>query len=480
MASADSTSAYQEALTEAVLSTGLDPDEADLLEQRLIGLGFTHSGAVVHYLSGKLRVLSSRAAALVTLESSVVAAGAPAPPAATLELTQTLGELVERVLEHHDRVILARTKSPEPTESAVTATAADVGHDAYLSLAKYQGRSVALSERMNAAAVGEMAKHLSKHGTLETIPSVSNPSYASKVGSKRELGLGELADGTQTKLLLDSDSSKAARTIAAVQENIKCVMLAVLAAFSRLIRADAYGGGGDGIIAVPGEKREVRVNLCTASVDRLIWRLVQAGNNFPPDGAAQYVTLVDGVLYIFLQHCEQCTMHPSAIINYMLDNTPQIFKYVPADDASATSTHTDAMAPPGKGGRGVCTGWISNGVCNKYLAGTCPLDHPPNAQGCMHGVTSGGGSCGSPYPKWGGKGNHGGGWNGGGWNGGGFGAGQPNPNWWANWQAPMQQWVNQNSWGGKGGGGPPSGGKGGGKGGGGKGKGKGKGWGKGW
>lgn len=477
MVSAESTSAYQDALTEAVMGTGLDPGEADLLEQRLIHLGITHSGAIVHYMSGQLRVLSSRAAALVTLEASVVAAGAPAPPTASPALTQTLGELVERVLEHHDRVVMARTKSPEPAKSAPAATAADVGHDAYLALAKYQGRGVALNERMNAAVVGEMAKHLNKHGTLESIPSVSNPSYASKVGSKRDLGLGEMADGTQAKLLLDSDSSKAARTIAAVQENTKCVLLAVLAAFSRLIRADAYGGGGDGIIAVPGEKREVRVNLCATSVDRLIWRLVQAGNSFPPDGAAAYVTLVDGVLYIFLQHCEQCTMHPSAIINYMLDNTPQIFKYTAADDVSSASTQSDAPAAP-KGARGVCTGWISNGSCNKYLAGTCPLDHPPNAQGCMHGVSSGGGNRGSPYAR-GGKGNHSGGWNGGGWSGGGYGAGQPN--WWANWQAPMQQWINQHSpWGGKGGGGQPNGGKGGGKGGGGKGKGKGKGWGKGW
>ena len=38
MVSAESTSAYQDALTEAVMGTGLDPGEADLLEQRLIHL----------------------------------------------------------------------------------------------------------------------------------------------------------------------------------------------------------------------------------------------------------------------------------------------------------------------------------------------------------------------------------------------------------------------------------------------------------
>ena len=476
MATADAAEAialFKANLEGAVDAAGLDSANASRLESKLLSNGIINLGGVAHYEHGGLRNASTRGPTLVQLEALILVAAGSRAPDATAVLSQTLAELADRCVSSYDRIVSDRAKPVDATAAAAT-NKADLGRKCYDDLHRFHNKVVVLGDKLDLSKVGDMRAEILKTGYLTQVPSVGNPGYASRVGTLSQMGLGSMADGSTASIQVSSVSGTMARMIETVQHNLRSVLYAVLAAFSRPIRLDAFGGGVAGVILMPGENKTVRLQLCLDSVERFIWRLAKCGNNYTDDATADYILLCDNVLYEFLQICEKRAMHPSDILTYMIDQTPRIFKPRAADDVSSSggapeSNKSDAT-PPGAS-RGVCSNWLQNGQCRKYQDGQCGAEHPNNAQGALHG-NGRRIEYGTPYKQqrpqgnssWnnqGGWGNNHNQWNGGGWN-------NQSDGSWPN--GSYGKWPPKDKGGGKGGG------KGKGKGKGGKGKGKGKWW----
>jgi hypothetical protein len=465
---------FQDALASAVQLSNLDRNDADRLYARMKAHQMLGVSNVAHFEGGSLRGAEgdARAAAIDRYKNALIGGGPGASPANSPALTFTLSALVDSCLAHFKG---AQEKKESKDSESSEEVASKKG---YGNLLRYQGKHVALDSRLSHLQMGQLVKSVSQNDCLESIPGVLEVRFANRAGSQRRANMGNMSDGSALVLSVQGDGAPPAsiKSYPQVHHNLRALIYAMTAALSRPISATAFGGGDSGIVSVPGEGRQVRVQLDLDTAEQLIWRMVSATADFP--SLPKYVTMVDHVLFEFVRQCEPLKMHPSEVIDQMIGTTPNIFKpshYVdapaaaeaPAAGGGAPPTTTAAAGGGGDGSLSVCTSWLSNGSCRKYIDGTCPASHPLKMQGALRGTT---GRRKAPYPQtnWGGSG----GWGGGGpqWS---------EPDWSGNW-GPPHNW-NQDwgpGWGGGGkwareqGKGKKSGGKGKGKGGKGRGKGK--------
>lgn len=464
--------AFQDALANAVSLSGLERSEADRLYSRMKAHHMLGVSKVAHFEGGLLRGAegAARAAAIDRYKNVLIGGGPGASPADSPELTITLSDLVDSCLAHFKG---ARDKK----ESKDTDSEEVFSKKGYGDLLKYQGKHVPLDSRLSHLQVGKLVKAVSQNDCLESIPGVLEVRFANRAGSQRQATMGNMSDGSALVLSVQGDGAPptSVKSYPQVHHNLRALIYAMCAALSRPISATSFGGGDSGIVSVPGEGRQVRVQLDLETAEQLIWRLVSATAEFT--SLTKYVAMIDHVLFEFVRQCEPLKMHPSEVIDLMIGTTPAIFKpanyadtpaAAEAPAAAGAAPAAPAAAPTGGGGGGassVCTSWLANGNCRKYVDGTCPASHPLKLQGALRGSS---GRRMEPYPQqnWGGSG---------GWGGGGRQWGESD--WSGNW-APPQNW-NQDwnqGWGGGGkwshGKSKKSGGKGKGKGGKGKGKGK--------
>ena len=464
---------FEDALARAVQVAGLPRDEASRLWRRMVAHRMVGVTKVAHFEGGALRGADgpARAAAIDRYKNALIGGGPGAAPANSPELVTTLSDLVDSCLAlykgNRDK------KDPKDTTDDSEVVASKTG---YQNLLKYQGKQVPLDSRLSHLQMGKLVKAITQNDCLESIPGVMEVRFANRAGSQRQTTMGNLSDGSALVLSVQGDSAPTTtvKSYPQVHHNLRALVYAITAAMSRTISRNSFGGGDAGIVSVPGEGRQVRVQLDLDTAEQLIWRLVSATAEFTV--FREYVTMVDHVLYEFVRQCEPLKMHPSEVIDLMLGTTPKIFapgNYTSAAPAAAEAPAAAAngapatIAPAGGGGAGqaVCSNWLANGNCRKYNEGACPAGHPPKMQGALRGS----GRRPEPYPQ-----------NWGGWGGWGGGGGQWGDNEatrsWAHSQNWNQDW-NQGGWGG--GGKWRQGGKGGSKKGkgedkGGKGKGKGK------
>ena len=464
---------FLDSLSNAARIAGLATPEANRLFQRMKAANLVGVNKIAHFEAGILRVAdgNGRAQAVDRLKQVLIGGGPGASPADTHELVTTLSALVDSCLDHY------KTSREKKGPDAVDSSEEKSSKKGYRDLYRFQGKLVDLDSRLNSSQMGKMVIQVTQNDCLESIPGVQDVRYANRAGAQRQTTIGNMTDGSAVTVSVQGDGAVplGIKSFGQVHHNLRALIYAITAALSRTITTTAYGGGDSGIVSVPGEGRQVRVQLDLDTAERLIWRLVSATAEFTSLGA--YVDMIDLVLYEFVKQCEPLKMHPSEVIMLMLGTTPALFKPAPrAADAPAASPAAPAADPgalainayggPPNNGTAVCHHWLTNGNCRKYVDGTCPSGHPAKMQGALRG-----GGRATPYPAWGGWGGGGGQWadnevarswdasqhwnpNQGGWGGGG-------------------KWKEWNQGGGKGGG-KGAGGKGGGKGKGKKGKGKGK------
>ena len=216
----------------------------------------------------------------------------------------------------------------------------------------------------------------------------------------------------------------------------------------------------------------MRLQMDLASADRLIFKLIKCATAFQAD-LDGYVNMCDRVIFEFLKLGEPLTMHPSDIVNHLVEVRPNLFAYSyesgdsgdsrRSESKSTASGAADGAAPKDGAGRAICKSWLENGNCRAFNEGKCESSHPPARQGAL--MNSG---------KRGGGGGGGGSWY--------------HPYSGSNWQQGQSGWnSNQSGWNsgwnqskgkgkGSGGKGKGGGGKSAGKGGSGKGKGGGGRW----
>ena len=242
--------------------------------------------------------------------------------------------------------------------------------------------------------IGRMRKEILEFDYIETFPSVRNVPLASRHGARRDISLGQLSDGNTVSVSLSGEGQVgSAKTFPAVQHNIRALLHGILAAYSRPISVSAYGGTQAGVVRVPAESRQIRVQLCQNKADRLLWKILGLATSFGQDLNA-YIDCCDAVMFEFAKHCEQMTMHPSDVIDYLIDQRPALFS--PAEDVSSMSSGSgrsrSSAAPtapaeaPIKGGKaGICSNWLQNGSCRGHREGTCVADHPVAQQGALKG-----------------------------------------------------------------------------------------------
>ena len=460
----DDIKSFLDALASAVSLSGLASPEASRLFNRMKAANMVGVSRIVHFEGGSLRGAdgAQRAPAIDRLKNALIGGGPGASPLNSPELVTTLSDLVDSCLAHHKG---ARDKK----ESKDTPDSEEVASKkGYGDLFKYQGKHVDIDSRLSHLQMGKLVKAVGQFDCLESIPGVMEVRFANRAGSQRQTTVGNMTDGSSLTFSVQGDgaTTAAVKSYPQVHHNLRALIYAITAALSRTISATSFGGGEAGIVGVPGEGRQVRVQLDLDTAEKLIWRLVSATSEFTVIG--NYVAMIDNVLYEFVKQCEPLKMHPSEVITLMLGTTPAIFKpgrYLDTPAAAELPAAANS-SPPAEGGSStnsgaVCTNWLANGNCRKYNEGTCTAGHPPKMQGALRG----GGRRSDPYPQpgWGGGKNWNQDW------------GQ-NQDWGSSWN---QDW-NQGGWGGggkKGHGGGKGAGKKGGKGKkGSKGKGKGKWW----
>ncbi len=334
--------AFQDALANAVSLSGLERSEADRLYSRMKAHHMLGVSKVAHFEGGLLRGAegAARAAAIDRYKNVRIGGGPGASPADSPELTITLSDLVDSCLAHFKG---ARDKK----ESKDTDSEEVFSKKGYGDLLKYQGKHVPLDSRLSHLQVGKLVKAVSQNDCLESIPGVLEVRFANRAGSQRQATMGNMSDGSALVLSVQGDGAPptSVKSYPQVHHNLRALIYAMCAALSRPISATSFGGGDSGIVSVPGEGRQVRVQLDLETAEQLIWRLVSATAEFT--SLTKYVAMIDHVLFEFVRQCEPLKMHPSEVIDLMIGTTPAIFKPANYADTPAAAEAPPLCAPAG-------------------------------------------------------------------------------------------------------------------------------------
>ena len=470
-----STELFDLIIARAAGDAGISGDEADRVFERLKQNKLDNVTGLAHFEFGLLRNENTRPDGLNKLKALIVGPGAGAAPDDAPELNTMLSSLADGIakawVEHTTAVDNRNGNGKSEKDDEVSDR--NAATSAYADLDRWQGRAVSLEDKVSAGCIGRMRKEVLSSSHIETVPSVRNVPKASKTGTKREVNIGELSDGNTVRFQVAGDGgSMNAKSLDKVQDNMRALITAIVAAYSRPIAPSAYGGGQAGYVRVPMEARQVRLQMDLASADRLIFKLIKCATAFQAD-LDGYVNMCDRVIFEFLKLGEPLTMHPSDIVNHLVEVRPNLFAYSyesgdsgdsrRSESKSTASGAADGAAPKDGAGRAICKSWLENGNCRAFNEGKCESSHPPARQGAL--MNSG---------KRGGGGGGGGSWY--------------HPYSGSNWQQGQSGWnSNQSGWNsgwnqskgkgkGSGGKGKGGGGKSAGKGGSGKGKGGGGRW----
>ena len=409
---------YDTAIARAAGDAGISGAEADRVFQRLEQYKLDTVAGLAHFEFGLLRSESTRPAGLAKLKTLVTGPGASAAPSDSPELNTMLSSLADGIATAWLQHMAAANKGHGSaggnggTDKDEDSSDRSAALSAYSDLDKWQGRVISLEDKMAAPSLGRMRKEAQSQQHIETVPSVRNVPMASKTGMKREVNIGQLSDGGTVRFSVAGEGTVAnANTFSKVQHNVRALINGIVAVYSRPISPSAYGGGKAGYVRVPMENRQVRVQMCVASGDRLIWKLVESATQYGADVEA-YIQACDRVIFEFLKLGETLTMHPSDVVNHLIEVRPNLFTYSyesgaalkarraapgPANGGAGT---TENPAPKNTDGRAICKSWLENGSCRLYNEGKCEANHPAGRQGALMGGgrrSSGGGGY-APYP----------------------------------------------------------------------------------
>ena len=420
---------FNDILADGVEACKLPSAEAGRLYARLKHNDILTVGTLARFSNSSLRAANTRTNGLDLLKQLLIGAGPGTGPTDSPQLEQTLAYLADHCTGQYGAELASMYSAAPPAGSAAPKATADAddrtsAKAAYSDLFRYQGHNVPLDCKLAAGTIGRMRKEVIESDYIESIPSVKNVPLACRLGARRDISLGQMADGNTVSVSLSGEGNVgAAKTFAAVQHNVRALLYGILAALSRPISLTAYGGGQSGIVRVPAESRQIRLQFSLAKCDRLVWKLIELATGFGADVNA-YINTCDNAIFEFAKHCEAVTMHPDEIVDYLIDQRPALFST--ADDgfsisgsssrSRGSSTGTPAPGPQdtasgGEGKNGICSSWLQNGGCRKYNEGTCLADHPPSQKGALKGA---GQRRYQPYPQpayqqpW--NSGHGGGW----------------------------------------------------------------------
>ena len=395
--------AFEQAMRGAVAASGLEALQAGYMHQRLHDHRLDGSAGWWHFQAGQLRSTASRPVAVTGIKDLVVGPGGNTAADNTAELLVTLSHIGDAVCNHY----IATGYGTAATKTATADSPSEevkLSKESYRDLATNQNVFVELPNKMAAGPVGRLRREVVQNNYVESLPDVTRIPLASKVGARREVGLGGFGEEKLTISVSGDGAVSAATTITAVQHNTRVLIYALLAVMSRQITATAFGGGSAGVVPMPGEKKHIRVQLCAAKAERLLWALTHAASAFGGD-VASYAAMVNNVLYEFLRESEKLTMHPSDIVDLICDTRQSLFRVGAGETAShssgASSAHSATPttdAAPGGARHGVCSSWLANGACRAYNDGTCTLDHPANL--CAVGRGNGRRGATQNQPAW--------------------------------------------------------------------------------
>ena len=426
---------FETVFGEVVEQADLDDAEAQKLLERLESFELDTVTAVAMWddqslLGGP----AARPAGLARLRQDVMGAGTTPPPVDSNRLRNTIGLLADRLarkwveLQEQARsgggIEPVNKQNLEKRDSDVEAT---IARSSYVALERLQGRSIGLNGKVAPAAVARAAREMSNNASVANWPSVLRLPKASRVKAKHETDLGQMADGSAVRLTIAGESATmTAKHTADVIENVRDVCNLMAAVGSIPVGPKAYGGGVSGWIRPPGAQNHTRVMFTIEKTDALAWTLVSMSKNFAD--FKSYGEACDRYLAELSSRTEECTMHPSDIIDQLATRSDLRYPIRAGVTYATVDPSTDDDASASSKRKGMCPGWISNGGCRLKDDG-CPFDHPERARGALKGD-------GSTRRK-------------------GRGGGA-----WDNWGGTVQ-WADQNPTGGKGGGGKAATGKGG-------------------
>jgi hypothetical protein len=142
------------------------------------------------------------------------------------------------------------------------------------------------------------------------------------------------------------------------------------------IPADAYGGGEEGKMLLPGRQGVVRMGITPTAVNLLLTRCL--GLEAPTGKALLH--RVDGVAKEFMKKLNYRNLHPDAIVRDLHEMRPDLWGATAQSEPAARSAYSPKVGGRGGGEAavGVCHYWLHGG-CKKLP--NCDFGHPKALKG---------------------------------------------------------------------------------------------------